>query len=150
MNVEDLMRRWFERLEPGASVLDAARLMIFTRQQALPVVEGDRLVGMIAERDIFHRLLDELSGDVYWSLLSVDSDAVGGYRRVGGLRIAELMTTRLVTVTPDMLALHALGVMQARRIQRLPVIEGEKVVGLIFQTDIHEALFNASIHHKPE
>lgn len=62
MNVADLMRRWFERLEPEASALEAARLMIFTRQQALPVVEGDRLVGVIAERDVFRRLLVELSG----------------------------------------------------------------------------------------
>ncbi|MGH7425038.1 MAG: CBS domain-containing protein [Candidatus Methylomirabilales bacterium] len=144
------MRRWFERLEPRATVLEAARLMVLTGQQALPVVDGDRLVGMIAERDIFDQLLGELSPDVYiLGLLSVDPDAVGGYRRISKMPVSKLMSTRLVTASPDMPALEAVGLMHARRIQRLPVIDGDRLVGLIFLTDIHAALFSASIRREP-
>ena len=43
--VRDVMRRWFERVEPDTSVLEAARVMTVTGQQALPVVvDHDRLV----------------------------------------------------------------------------------------------------------
>ena len=48
MKVRDVMRRWFERVEPSTTVLEAARLMTLTGQQALPVVDDDRLVGMVA------------------------------------------------------------------------------------------------------
>ena len=145
MKVRDLMRRWFERLDPAASVREAARLMVLTGQQALPVVDRGRLVGMIAEGDILSRLLGELSQDVYSGIGGVDRDAAGCYQKICALRVDELMSRRLVTATPEMAALHAAGMMRARRIQRLPVIEGDELVGLIFQTDVHAALLGTSL-----
>lgn len=145
IKVGELMRRWFERLDPGTSVLEAARLMIVTGQQALPVVDGDRLVGMIAEGDIFARLLGEVSHDVYTGLGNVDRDIAGCYREIARLRVDALMSQRLVTATKDMPALRAVGLMRAKRIHRLPVTDGEELVGLIFQTDVHAALLGASL-----
>ena len=145
MKVGDLMRRWFDRLESGTPVLEAARVMVLTGQQALPVVEDDRLVGMIAERDILARLLGELSADVYQGLSFVDRDALGCYRHLCTLPVDDLMSRRLVTIAPDVPALNGVGVMRARRIQRLPVIEAGELVGVVFQQDIHAALLGVSI-----
>ncbi|MGH2703903.1 MAG: CBS domain-containing protein [Actinomycetota bacterium] len=144
--VGDLMRRWFERVEPGSTIVEAARLMIFTAQHVLPVADDGRLVGMIAERDIFDRLLRNLSQDVHsMGFGAMQTDMVEGYRQLAGRRVDEVMTTRLVTCIPDMPALYAAGIMRSRRIQRLPVIEEDRLVGLIFLSDIHAALVGASV-----
>jgi CBS domain-containing protein len=148
MNVRDLMRRWFERVEPTTSLLEAARLMVLTGQQALPVVDGEELVGMIAERDVLARLLSELSADVYLGVGNVDRDAAGTYRNICKLPVEELMSRRLVTTTPEMPALQAVALMRARRIQRLPVVEAGRLVGLVFQMDVHAALLGLSVHSR--
>jgi len=141
VNVVDLMRAWFERVGPDATVEDAAGIMVVTGQEALPVVEDERLVGIIAERDIFDRLLRDLSGDLYtWGLGSVENDPVPAYHRIAASRVRDVMTTTVVTVTPQTPALRAAGIMRARRIRRLPVVDGDRAVGLIFMTDIHRAL----------
>jgi CBS domain-containing protein len=145
MRVRDVMRRWFDRLEPDTSVLEAARLMVLTGQQALPVVAGNQLVGMIAERDILARLLSQLSADVYQGLGLVDRDAAGCYHDLCGVPVEELMSRRLVTSTPEMPGLKAVGIMRAHRIQRLPVIDGDELVGLVFQSDIHAALLGMGV-----
>lgn len=145
VRVRDVMRRSFERLETGTSVLEAARVMTVTGQQALPVVHDDHLLGMIAEGDILARLLAELSKDVYYGLGHVDDDVSGCYREICRLPVDALMSQRVLTATEDMPALRAAGTMRARRVQRLPVIDGEHLVGLVFQTDIHAALLAASV-----
>jgi CBS domain-containing protein len=145
MKVRDVMRRWFDRLEPGTSVLEAARLMVTTGQQALPVVDGNQLVGMIAERDILARLLSQLSSDVYQGLGFVDRDAVGCYHGLCTAPVEGLMSRRLITTTPETPGLNAVGIMRANRIQRLPVIEDGELVGLVFQSDVHAALLGLSV-----
>jgi CBS domain-containing protein len=135
------MRGWFERVGPDAKVEDAAGIMVVTGQEALPVVEDERLIGIIAERDIFDRLLRDLTGDLYtWGLGSVDNDPIPAYRRIAASHVRDVMTTNLVTVAPQTPALRAAGIMRARRIRRLPVVDGDRAVGLIFMTDIHRAL----------
>ncbi len=145
MKVGDIMRRWFERVEPATTVLEAARVMTVTGQQALPVVKDDRLVGMIAEGDILARLLGEVSKDVYLGIGLVDQDVTGCYREICRLPVESLMSQRLITADAETPALRAAGVMRARRIQRLPVVDGDQLVGLVFQTDIHAALLGGSL-----
>jgi CBS domain-containing protein len=141
MKVGDVMQRRFDRLDPGASVLEASHVMLLTGHEALPVMAGDRLAGMVAERDILDRLLRELSSDVYaWGPGSVDLEDEDAFRRVATVTVAELMIRRVVTTTPDAPALRAAAAMRARRVRRLPVVEGERVVGLVFQADVLEAM----------
>jgi len=141
MKVGDVMQRRFDRLDPAASVLEASQVMLLTGHEALPVMEGDRLAGMVAERDILDRLLRELSSDVYaWGPGSVDLEDEEAFRRVATVTVAELMSRRVVTTTPETPALRAAATMRARRVRRLPVVEGERVVGLIFQADVLEAM----------
>lgn len=52
MKVRDVMRVEFAATSPDATVLEAGRLMMTTAEEALPVVQGCELVGIIAERDI--------------------------------------------------------------------------------------------------
>ena len=141
MKVGDVMQRRFDRLDPAASVLEASHVMLLTGHEALPVMEGERLAGMVAERDILDRLLQDLSGDVYaWGPGSVDLEDADAFRRVATVTVAELMSRRVVTTTPEAPALRAAATMRARRVRRLPVVQDDRVVGLIFQADILEAM----------
>jgi len=141
VKVGDVMQRRFDRLDPAASVLEASHVMLLTGHEALPVMEGERLAGMVAERDILDRLLQDLSGDVYaWGPGSVDLEDADAFRRVATVTVAELMSRRVVTTTPEAPALRAAATMRARRVRRLPVVQDDRVVGLIFQADILEAM----------
>jgi CBS domain-containing protein len=141
VKVGDVMQRRFDRLDPAASVLEASHVMLLTGHEALPVMEGDRLAGMVAERDILDRLLRELSGDVYaWGPGSVDLEDEEAFRCVATVSVAELMSRHVVTTTPDTPVLRAAATMRARRVRRLPVVEGERVLGLVFQADVLEAM----------
>ena len=141
MKVGDVMQRRFDRLDPASSVFEASHVMLLTGHEALPVMEGDALAGMVAERDILDRLLRELSGDVYaWGPGSVDLEDEQAFRRVAGITVSELMSRRVVTTSPGAPVLKAAATMRARRVRRLPVVEGERVVGLIFQADVLEAM----------
>lgn len=141
MKVGDIMQRRFDRLSPSSTVLEAAHLMLLSGHEAVPVMEDDRLVGVIAERDILSRVLRDLSEGLHeLGVRSVDFQDPAAFGKVAAVTVADLMSRRVVTTTPDTPALRAAATMQARRIRRLPVLEADLVVGLVFQADILEAL----------
>lgn len=141
MKVGEVMRRRFGAVGPRTSVLEAVSTMTGTREEALPVVDGGRLVGMVAERDVLRRVFDELSSDVYvLGLRSMDPADVDAFRRVAARTVGEIMETRVITVDPDTPALRAAGIMRANRIRRLPVVAEGRLLGVIFQRDILDEL----------
>ncbi len=141
VKVAEVMRPRFAAVGPGTAILEAVRAMTTTREEALPVVDGGRLVGVVAERDVLGRLFEELSPDVYvLGVHSVDADEAEAFRRVGARPVAEVMETRVVTVGPDLPALRAAAIMRVRRVRRLPVVAGDRLLGVVFQRDVLAAL----------
>ena len=100
-----------------ATVLEAANLMNQRRIGALCVVEGDALVGMFTERDILNRVV------------SAKLDPAG-------TKVAEVMTTPVTTCGPHGKAADCAAVMSHKRIRHLPVVEDDKLVGLISTGDL--------------
>jgi CBS domain-containing protein len=84
---------------------------------AMPVVDGERLVGLFSERDVIYGLLRD--GD---ALLDKP--------------LAEAMVSDVVTVTRDTKIIAAISLMTRRRIRHLPVMEGEKLVGFVSIGDL--------------
>ncbi|HKT85049.1 MAG TPA: CBS domain-containing protein [Novosphingobium sp.] len=101
----------------STTVREAAGILAEKRIGALPVLDGDTLAGMFSERDVIYRL-HEFGPDVLHRPVS------------------EVMTAPPVTVTPDMSVLAALALITRRRIRHLPVIEGERMVGLVSIGDL--------------
>lgn len=83
---------------------------------AIPVVDGDRLVGIITDRDIVVRGVAE--------------------KKPGSSRVEEVMSGKLVTVSPDTSTKEAARLMAQHQIRRLPVVEGDKLVGIVSLGDI--------------
>ncbi|MCG6877193.1 MAG: CBS domain-containing protein [Betaproteobacteria bacterium] len=102
---------------PGASVLDALKLMAEKNIGALLVVENDKLVGIISERDYARKVV--LRGKS-----SQDTP------------VREIMTERAVCVQPDNTVEECMALMTDKHVRHLPVIENEKVIGVLSIGDL--------------
>jgi CBS domain-containing protein len=104
-------------VEPGTSAQDAARLMQSKDVGSLPVVEGDRLVGMITDRDLALRLVGE--------------------GRSADTPVGELASKDVVTIDPQQEVVEAARLMAEHQLRRLPVCEEDgKLVGILAQADV--------------
>lgn len=101
----------------SATVREAAGILAQRRIGALPVLDGETLAGMFSERDVIYRL-HEFGSDV------LDRP------------VSEVMTTPPVTVTPEMSVMAALALITRRRIRHLPVMEGDRMIGLVSIGDL--------------
>jgi CBS domain-containing protein len=118
LRVRDLMTSDPVTIEPQASVVDAARRMIQKKKGPLPVVEGDgRAVGMVTDRDIIARVVAE-------------------GRDPGSVTVEDIATRELVTIGADQDFAEAARLMEEHGLDRLLVVEGERLVGIISEADI--------------
>ena len=105
-------------VEPGTTVVDAAKRMIQEEKGPLPVVEGDRVVGMVTDRDVIARVVAEGRDP---SACSVD----------------DIATRELVTARPDQDVDEARQLMAEHQLDRVLVTEeGDRLVGIISEADI--------------
>jgi CBS domain-containing protein len=116
------------------------------RYSGFPVLDAEgKLVGFIAEKDVLHRLFPTLE-DLMDGMATVDLDAMlGQYKDVLNLRVADLMHHKVITISPDMHVLRGAAIMVKHRFRRIPVAEGDKLVGIMSLGDVHKALFQANI-----
>ena len=146
MLVRDVMAQSPKTVTADTKLVEVASLMCLYRYSGLPVVEdGDRLVGIIAEKDLLHRLFPTLE-DLRDGMASVDLDKMmAQYKDVLSLRVADLMTPGVITVAPDWHLLRAAAVMVRNRFRRIPVAEDGRLVGMLSLGDVHKAIFQANI-----
>ena len=84
---------------------------------ALPVVEGDQIVGIMSERDVIYCLRDHGAEVLDWP-------------------VSRVMTSPAITAEPATPILSALGLMTERRIRHLPVAEGGRLIGIVSIGDL--------------
>jgi len=118
IKARDVMIREPITISPDEKIALADLTM--TRQSigGLPVVEGGKLLGILTQRDIM----------------------LARNYEIGSLRAAELMTRDPITVTPDTSLRVVVDTMLENKIERVPVVEGENLVGLVVQGGILQAL----------
>jgi CBS domain-containing protein len=105
-------------VEANASVIDAATLMHGEDVGIVPIVEGDRLVGTITDRDIAIRVVAE----------GKDPQST---------TVREIASTQLVTIDPEQELEEALRLMAQHQVRRLPVVEEDgRLVGIVAQADV--------------
>jgi len=104
-------------VEPSMLLREAAQLMKQEDVGSLPVVENGRLVGMLTDRDLVTRAVAE----------GID---------VAVCRVGDVASRELVTVEPEQDLAEALKLMAQHKVRRLPVVEGERLVGILGQADV--------------
>ncbi|SRR6266516_3021661 len=119
--VRDAMTPNPRAVSPGSSVVEAARLMEQEDVGSLPVVEGDEvLVGIVTDRDIAIRV-------------------VAAGKDPASTSVGDVFTEHPSCAYPDEPLDEALEQMVYRRVRRLPVVEDDRLVGILAQADVvHE------------
>lgn len=108
----------------GDSIVEAAKVMRGEDSGIVPIVDGDRLVGVLTDRDIVTRVI----------AAEKDPKLV---------KVEEIASQNLVTVDPDQGLDEALRLMAHHQVRRLPVVEEDgKLIGIVAQADVarHAAL----------
>lgn len=145
MLVKDIMSQSARTVTPETPLIEVVSLMCLFRFSGLPVVEGDEMVGFIAEKDVLHRLFPSLE-ETMDGMAAVDYDAMmARYRDVLDLKVKDLMSSGVISVASDMHILRAATVMVRHRFRRIPVIDGKQLVGMLSLGDVHKAIFQANI-----
>ena len=124
--VQQVLARKTPRLvsiEPRATVLDALELMARHDIGSLVVLDGDRLAGIFSERDYARQVV----------LLGKSSRETA---------VRDIMTHKVVCVRPDQTVVDCMGLMTAKRIRHLPVLDHKKVVGVISIGDVVKELIS--------
>ena len=104
-------------IAPDATVYDALKVMADKNVGALLVMEGDRLEGILSERDYARKII--LMG-----------------RSSKSTMVREIMATRVVCVRPEQTAEECMALMTDKRVRHLPVVEDERVIGVISIGDV--------------
>jgi CBS domain-containing protein len=130
--------------------MEVASLMCLYRFHGLPVVDDeDRLIGIIAEKDVLHSLFPTIESLMEQGMANVDLDReMGRYKEVLSLPVSELMTRNPIAVNPDMHILRAATIMVRNRFRRIPVADNGLLVGMLSLGDVHKAIFHANVAHR--
>jgi CBS domain-containing protein len=129
-------------LPPNATVEEAIKLFAETGISGAPVVEGDRLLGIVTEGDLIFRDADVMAPgflDILGGIIPLGNQ--DEYRREAlksaAVTVDEVMTDRPVTIRPDATLAEAATVMAEERKKLLPVVAGEDVLrGVLTRMDI--------------
>ncbi len=128
--VRDIMTRPAVTVEPVTLLLDAALTMRASSIRHLPVVEGERLVGLLTDRDVQRCAPSRLIPISEQEYNAVFADTT----------VSRVMTREPLPIAPDSPLLRAIESMQQTRYGCLPVVEGEQLVGIITRSDLVDAL----------
>jgi acetoin utilization protein AcuB len=130
MLVGQRMQREVVTVTPDMRITGASRLLQEHRIRHLPVVEKGRLVGIITDRDIRRVLPSQMKSLEVHEL----------HYLLERLTVGEVMTAKVISVTPETLIEEAARLLVEHRIGCLPVIQGDRLAGIITETDLLAAL----------
>ena len=117
MNVGDIMSTELVTCSPNDTIYQIAKKLQQEDIGSCPVVDQNRLIGIVTDRDITVRAV------------SKDLD-------VHNTRVSDIMTTNLVVGSPSMSLEEACMLMADHQVRRLPIVENDKLVGIIAQADL--------------
>jgi len=120
MNIGKLMIRNVITLQGDASVHEAVQLINKHKIGCLIIVNNGQISGIITERDLLERVLEKC-------------------RNPKETKVSEIMTRNVITGTPDMDTFEATRLMFKLKVKKLPITEGNRLVGIVTLTDIARA-----------
>jgi CBS domain-containing protein len=120
MKIEDLMIRSVITMPADASAYEAVKISNKNKIGCLVVVDNSQIVGILTERDLLERVLEKC-------------------RNPKETKISEIMTKHVIMGKPDMELSEATRLMFENTVKKLPIVEGNRLVGIVTLTDIARA-----------
>ena len=121
MEARDVMSKDVATIRSNKSVLSAAKMMSESNISCIVVVDNANVKGIITETDLLQRIAEQ------------EKDFTE-------IRVSEIMSSPVETIPSDSSILDAGKIMEAKRIKKLPILEENRLVGIITQTDLIQAL----------
>lgn len=140
MKVREVMRQALLTVRPDIPARMAAEMMrIHQVRHLLVTVEGERLIGILTDRDLRHAaFLPLLAPHLTWE-----------ERWLKAPRVRDVMTWKVVTIEPDVDLVRAGLLMFERRIGSLPVTDHGTLVGIVTERDVFDAFRTAGESSDP-
>jgi CBS domain-containing protein len=117
MKIEEVMIKNVFTLQEDVSVYEAVKLMNENRIGCLVVLQYGQVVGIVTERDMLERVVEKC-------------------RNPKETKVTEIMTKRVFVGKPDMRLDEAAKLMFEKKVKKLPIVEGNRLVGLVTLTDL--------------
>jgi CBS domain-containing protein len=143
VQASDIMTSPVVTVGPDAQVGETARLLLENRISAVPVVDGaGKLLGIVSEGDLMRRAETGTERrPSWWLALFTDAEAQArAFVKTHGRRVADVMTRNVVTVAEDTPLEDIADTLEKHRIKRVPVMRGERLVGIVSRADLLHGL----------
>jgi CBS domain-containing protein len=143
MKVRDVMTSPVLSVEPDTPILQAVQIMLQRHISGLPVIDKDgRLAGVVTEGDFLRRTETgtQRRRPRWLEFLVGPGRLADEYARSHGRKVGEIMTTDPTTITEDAPLDEVVRMMEKRQIKRLPVVRGDKLVGIVSRANLVHAL----------
>jgi CBS domain-containing protein len=146
MRAIDVMVRDVVTVRPDTEIAEAIRLLAEQDVSALPVIGDDgKLVGMISEADLLHRV--EIGTETrrpWWQeSLTGASTLAAEFAKSHGKKVGEVMTEGVIAVDVDTSLAEIAALLERKRIKRVPVVRDGMLVGIVSRSNLIQALASA-------
>ena len=124
--VESIMRRNPAYLHPESRLVEARKIMIDENIKHLPIIKSGKVVGVVSEKDLVKALeiFRKTSEGKHWN------------KKIREIRLEKIMSTPPIVVTKETKISKAAKLMIESRIGCLPVVENDKLIGIVTKTDL--------------
>jgi len=146
MLVRDVMVAPVITVKPSTTIKEVAELFLKRRISAAPVVDiQDKLVGIVSEGDLLHRVEAGTERHHSWWLQGFIGNAAlaAEYVKSHGLKASDVMTRDVITAAPETPLHEVAALMERNEIRRVPVLENGQLVGIVSRANLIQAVATA-------
>jgi len=134
IRVVDWMSEGVLAVETFDSIAVARQLMAKHRVNQLPVLDDNRLIGIVTDRDV---------RDAYPTSMMINhTEAIDRFAEK--ITVEEIMTRDIFVVRPETSLMQAVGLLRKHRIGSLPVVKNQRLVGILTRSDILEFVLSGN------
>ncbi|MBX9828441.1 MAG: CBS domain-containing protein [Xanthobacteraceae bacterium] len=152
MRAQDVMTQYVISVSPDDTLARAVRVMLQNDISGLPVLDANgTLVGMITEGDLLRRA-ETATGrrrPRWMEFFAGPGQLAEEYVQAHGRKVGEVMTRDPVSVTEETPLEEVVTLMEKRRIKRVPVVRGGKVIGIVSRANLLHALARIAVEARP-
>ncbi len=146
MKARDIMTSPVITVSPRTEVQKVAELFLEKRISGAPVLDEEgKLVGVVSEGDLLQRSEAGTGRRRSWwlSLLASKQSLASEYVREHGRHVADIMSRRLITASPETPVREIARLLEKHGIKRVPIVENGEVVGLVSRANLIQAIASA-------
>jgi CBS domain-containing protein len=141
LTASDVMTRELITVTRETQVRELAEMFVEHRISSIPVVDGEKLVGMVTETDLIEQdrnLHIPTVFSLFDGVFYLESERVleEQLKKMTGKTVGDIFTTKVKTVAPDAPVSSIADLMSANRYNAVPVVAGERLVGIVARIDL--------------